>query len=198
MPVGRTRVEIVDGQIELSGPSLFDEYLADPERTEAALTMRDGLRWYRTGDHGAVSDEGVLTVTGRLDDVIVSGGEKVSLGWWSAWCASDPASVEPSSSAPRTPLGRGARRRDDGRRADLPNCGGRSSSVRGGRPHPIASWWWPRCRSSRAASPIVAPSSARSGATGRTRIGPWRRRRLRRHDPADDPAGDRVDSPRGG
>ena len=80
VPVGRTRVEIVDGQIELSGPSLFDEYLADPERTEAALTTRDGLRWYRTGDHGTVSDEGVLTVTGRLDDVIVSGGEKVSLG----------------------------------------------------------------------------------------------------------------------
>jgi O-succinylbenzoic acid--CoA ligase len=80
VPVGRTRVEVVDGEIELSGPSLFDEYLGDPERTEAALTTRDGLRWYRTGDHGVLSDDGVLSVVGRLDDVIVSGGEKVSLG----------------------------------------------------------------------------------------------------------------------
>lgn len=80
VPVGRTRVEVVDGQVELSGPSLAEGYLDDPERTEAAFTSRDGRRWYRTGDAGTVSPDGVLTVTGRLDDVIVSGGEKVSLG----------------------------------------------------------------------------------------------------------------------
>lgn len=80
VPVGRTRVEVVDGQVELSGPSLAEGYLDDPERTEAAFTTRDGRRWYRTGDAGTVSSDGVLAVTGRLDDVIVSGGEKVSLG----------------------------------------------------------------------------------------------------------------------
>ncbi|KQO82339.1 hypothetical protein ASF17_04280 [Frigoribacterium sp. Leaf263] len=80
VPVGRTRVEVVDGQIEISGPSLFDEYLDDPDRTAEAVTTRDGLRWYRTGDGGVLSDDGVLSVVGRLDDVIVSGGEKVSLG----------------------------------------------------------------------------------------------------------------------
>jgi O-succinylbenzoic acid--CoA ligase len=80
VPVGRTRVEVVDGQVELSGPSLAEGYLDDPERTAAAFVTRDGLRWYRTGDAGTVSPDGVLTVSGRLDDVIVSGGEKVSLG----------------------------------------------------------------------------------------------------------------------
>lgn len=80
VPVGRTRVEVVDGQVELSGPSLAEGYLDDPERTAAAFVTRDGLRWYRTGDAGTVSPGGVLTVSGRLDDVIVSGGEKVSLG----------------------------------------------------------------------------------------------------------------------
>nr|WP_208392970.1 AMP-binding protein [Frigoribacterium faeni] len=80
VPVGRTRVAVVDGQVELSGPSLAVGYLGDEARTAAAFVERDGERWYRTGDAGGVSEQGVLTVTGRLDDVVVSGGEKVSLG----------------------------------------------------------------------------------------------------------------------
>jgi len=79
-PVGQARVAVVDGQVELSGPSLAEGYLDDEARTAAAFVERDGRRWYRTGDAGTVSDEGLLTVTGRLDDVVVSGGEKVSLG----------------------------------------------------------------------------------------------------------------------
>ncbi|ROQ39419.1 O-succinylbenzoic acid--CoA ligase [Frondihabitans sp. PhB188] len=80
VPVGATRAAVVDGQLELSGPTLAEYYLGDPERTAAAFVERDRVRWYRTGDAGVVDDEGVVTVTGRLDDVIVSGGEKVSLG----------------------------------------------------------------------------------------------------------------------
>ena len=80
VPVGRTRVAVVDGQVELAGPSLALGYLGDDARTQAAFVVRDGERWYRTGDAGSVSDDGVLAVSGRLDDVVVSGGEKVSLG----------------------------------------------------------------------------------------------------------------------
>ena len=79
-PVGQTRVAVVDGQVELSGPSLAEGYLDDEARTAAAFVEREGRRWYRTGDAGTVSADGVLSVTGRLDDVVVSGGEKVSLG----------------------------------------------------------------------------------------------------------------------
>jgi len=80
VPVGRTTAAVVDGQVELSGPSLAEGYLDDPERTERAFVVRDGTRWYRTGDAGTLDAEGRLTVTGRLDDVVVSGGEKVALG----------------------------------------------------------------------------------------------------------------------
>ena len=73
-------IAVVDGQVELAGPSLALGYLGDDARTEAAFVVRDGERWYRTGDAGSVSDDGVLAVSGRLDDVVVSGGEKVSLG----------------------------------------------------------------------------------------------------------------------
>jgi O-succinylbenzoic acid--CoA ligase len=78
VPVGSTRVRIVDGQIELGGPMLAEGYLGDEERTAAAFHADGSGRWYRTSDAGELVD-GVLRVTGRLDDVIVSGGVKVSL-----------------------------------------------------------------------------------------------------------------------
>ncbi|WP_423919047.1 AMP-binding protein [Frigoribacterium sp. 2-23] len=78
-PIGQTQAEVVDGEIQLAGPSLASGYLGDGARTDATFVMRDGHRWYRTGDTGALDADGTLRVTGRLDDVIVSGGEKVSL-----------------------------------------------------------------------------------------------------------------------
>jgi len=78
IPIGTVEIRIVDGQIELAGPMLAEGYLGDPAATDAAFVVRAGVRWYRTGDSGAVVD-GALRVTGRLDSVIISGGEKVSL-----------------------------------------------------------------------------------------------------------------------
>ena len=77
--IGSARVRAVDGQIEIGGPTLAEGYLDDEERTAAAFTADDGQRWFRSGDLGTVV-EGVVHVTGRIDDVIVSGGIKVSLG----------------------------------------------------------------------------------------------------------------------
>jgi O-succinylbenzoic acid--CoA ligase len=79
VPIGATEARIVDGQIELSGAVLAEGYLDDEKRTDAAFRTEHAQRWYRTGDTGDLVD-GVLTVTGRLDDVIISGGLKVSLG----------------------------------------------------------------------------------------------------------------------
>jgi len=77
-PIGAARVRVVDGEVQLAGPTLAEGYLLDPERTDAAFLTEDGTRWYRTGDAGHLVD-GLLRVTGRLDDVIISGGVKVSL-----------------------------------------------------------------------------------------------------------------------
>jgi o-succinylbenzoate---CoA ligase len=38
------------------------------------------VRWYRTSDLGSIDDDGLLTVLGRADDVIITGGVKVSAG----------------------------------------------------------------------------------------------------------------------
>jgi O-succinylbenzoic acid--CoA ligase len=79
VPIGSTEARILDGQIELAGPVLAEGYLDDPQRTDAAFRTEHARRWYRTGDAGEIVD-GVLHVIGRLDDVIISGGLKVSLG----------------------------------------------------------------------------------------------------------------------
>jgi O-succinylbenzoic acid--CoA ligase len=77
--IGSTQVRVVDGEVQIAGPTLAEGYLDDPERTDAVFTTDEGFRWYRTGDSGEFRD-GLLAVTGRLDDVIISGGVKVSLG----------------------------------------------------------------------------------------------------------------------
>nr|WP_205865053.1 AMP-binding protein [Planctomonas sp. JC2975] len=84
VPIGTVAAREVDGRIELSGPVLAEGYLdvdgtLDRERTDAAFHTADGVRWYRTGDLGSVDPGGRLSVTGRADNVIISGGEKVSL-----------------------------------------------------------------------------------------------------------------------
>ncbi|MDQ0744272.1 O-succinylbenzoic acid--CoA ligase [Clavibacter sp. B3I6] len=78
VPVSTAEVAVVEGQVELAGPMLAEGYLGDPAATDAVFGEHDGRRWYRTGDGGELAD-GVLRVTGRLDDVVISGGEKLRL-----------------------------------------------------------------------------------------------------------------------
>lgn len=79
VPLAGVDVRLVSGEVQIAGPMLAEEYIGEAARTAAAFVEETGRRWYRTGDAGQW--DGVrLTVTGRLDDVIVSGGEKVSIG----------------------------------------------------------------------------------------------------------------------
>lgn len=81
--IGDTRVRIRGGEVQLAGSSLALGYVGDPALTDERFivdTDRDGdpVRWYRTGDAGELLG-GMLTVTGRLDRVLISGGINVSL-----------------------------------------------------------------------------------------------------------------------
>jgi O-succinylbenzoic acid--CoA ligase len=77
-PLPGVRVRISGGAVELAGPMLAEGYLGDDSLTDRTFVVDDGLRWYRTGDLGEFED-GVLRVTGRADNVIISGGVNVSL-----------------------------------------------------------------------------------------------------------------------
>ena len=65
-----------EGQIiaDLAGEEAFEGYWKRPDADAKAL--RDG--WYFTGDTGFIDAEGDLFVTGRVDDMIISGGENIS------------------------------------------------------------------------------------------------------------------------
>ncbi|HET7885113.1 MAG TPA: AMP-binding protein [Bradyrhizobium sp.] len=58
----------------LAGDESFDGYWRRPDAD--AKSLRDG--WYFTGDTGFVDSDGDLFVTGRVDDMIITGGENVS------------------------------------------------------------------------------------------------------------------------
>ncbi len=70
-PVDGMEVRIRDGAIEVRGPSLMSGYLPQDE------SPFDVEGWLATGDLGFLDDAGRLHVTGRRDDVIVTGGENV-------------------------------------------------------------------------------------------------------------------------
>ncbi len=62
------------GGLEVQGPELFVGY-TDAARTAEAITD-DG--WFRTGDTAELGDDGRVTITGRLSEVIIRGGENIS------------------------------------------------------------------------------------------------------------------------
>lgn len=75
VPLDGVRLRIDErGQVLVAGPVLFDGY-ADREAT--ARVLRDG--WFATNDLGEIGPDGRLTVTGRADDVVISGGVNVAL-----------------------------------------------------------------------------------------------------------------------
>jgi O-succinylbenzoic acid--CoA ligase len=77
MPLDGVSVELdEEDRIRLSGPVLFSGYRFQPELTRQVL--RDG--WFATSDLGNLSADGRLTVRGRSDGVINSGGRKVVPG----------------------------------------------------------------------------------------------------------------------
>jgi O-succinylbenzoic acid--CoA ligase len=72
-PLDGVGVRVTDAGVELSGPVLALGYRLDP--TATAESFVDG--WFRSRDTGVLED-GRLTVTGRLDDVVITGGVNVS------------------------------------------------------------------------------------------------------------------------
>ena len=60
-----------EGEIYISSPGLMREYYKNPAATAEVIVEQDGVRWLRTGDVGSISQEGLLTITGRIKRMIV-------------------------------------------------------------------------------------------------------------------------------
>lgn len=79
-----------EGRIWLGGGVVAGGYLDDPRQTGEHFRVIDGQRWYRTDDLGRIDEDGPLSVLGRTDDVINTGGIKVSAGVVTAALTSHP------------------------------------------------------------------------------------------------------------
>ncbi|VAW08320.1 Long-chain-fatty-acid--CoA ligase, partial [hydrothermal vent metagenome] len=72
-PFPETEVKIAeDGEILVKGRNVFLGYFRQPEAT--AETLKDG--WLYSGDLGAFGDDGLLRITGRKKDIIITAGGK--------------------------------------------------------------------------------------------------------------------------
>ena len=71
---GRPRQPLDEGEILVRGPNVMQGYYHDAEATAAAMTGG----WLHSGDLGFVDEDGYLTVSGRIKDVIKVMGESVS------------------------------------------------------------------------------------------------------------------------
>jgi acyl-CoA synthetase len=74
-PLAGVEMRLEDGgEIVSRGPDCCLGY-TDPALTAAAF---DAEGWYRTGDVGVVDGDGYLTITDRVSDIIIRGGENIS------------------------------------------------------------------------------------------------------------------------
>jgi o-succinylbenzoate---CoA ligase len=80
-----------DGRLRVSGPVLMNRYHGRPDLTAAVLDdSAGGYREFVTSDLGRVAPDGRVTVRGRADDVINTGGHKVVPGEVAAVLAACP------------------------------------------------------------------------------------------------------------
>lgn len=79
------------GELCTRGYSVMLKYWNDPERTKQSL---DEERWMHTGDLASMDEEGYITITGRIKDLIIRGGENISPKWIEDFLYTHPKIVD--------------------------------------------------------------------------------------------------------
>ena len=64
----------VDGEVRMRGPNVTPGYFKRPDETAAAF---DADGYLRTGDMGRMDEDGFLSITGRIKEMLIIGGENV-------------------------------------------------------------------------------------------------------------------------
>jgi len=72
---GKTLKRGEHGELCTRGYSVMLKYWNDPENTKKVI---DDGRWMHTGDMAVMDEEGYITISGRIKDLIIRGGENIS------------------------------------------------------------------------------------------------------------------------
>ncbi len=64
-----------EGELITKGPNIFNGYFKSPEENRAVFT---GDGFFRTGDLAKIDESGTITITGRIKETILRGGETLS------------------------------------------------------------------------------------------------------------------------
>ncbi|MCW3819600.1 amino acid adenylation domain-containing protein [Micromonospora sp. DR5-3] len=77
---GRDCPDWVPGELWIGGLGVAEGYRGAPELTAQRFVVRDGVRWYRTGDLGRYWPDGTLEFLGRRDHQVKIRGHRIELG----------------------------------------------------------------------------------------------------------------------
>lgn len=85
LPQGRVKVAILDGDCNIVGPNVQGEVCIQGPNVTAGYKNNEKANkeafaggWFHTGDQGYLGEDGYLTLTGRIKELINRGGEKIS------------------------------------------------------------------------------------------------------------------------
>ena len=73
-PDGRVLGPNEDGEVRMRGPNIMKGYLNLPEETAAVF---DEHGFFKSGDMGRLDENGMLSITGRIKEMLIIGGENV-------------------------------------------------------------------------------------------------------------------------
>lgn len=72
LPIG------IKGELLVSGYNVMKSYWGSPSRTSEVLQRdKQGKLWMRTGDEAVMDEKGYVSITGRIKDLIIRGGENI-------------------------------------------------------------------------------------------------------------------------
>mmetsp|Transcript_2775 Transcript_2775/g.6902 ORF Transcript_2775/g.6902 Transcript_2775/m.6902 type:complete len:594 (-) Transcript_2775:132-1913(-) len=92
LPIANVEVCILDelnkklaagqmGEICFHGAGVMKEYWGKPDKTAEAFHIdEEGRLWFRSGDLGALDEDGFVYIMDRAKDIIIRGGENISCG----------------------------------------------------------------------------------------------------------------------
>ncbi len=72
--------DFVGGELWIGGEGVADGYINDKELTDKKFIVKDGIKWYKTGDLVRFNSRGIVEFLGRMDNQVKINGYRIEIG----------------------------------------------------------------------------------------------------------------------